>query len=90
MLVAADESVAVRHLPFRQRLGVHHVVVADDFVEREYVGGHGVDFIVGECFRLLLRHGPPHEIENGCGIGPIIADQFCWIAIGGINRNTAD
>src|SRR6516165_6023906 len=33
-----DKIVPVRHLHLRQGLGVHHVVLADDFVEREDIG----------------------------------------------------
>src|SRR6266481_3087643 len=48
-----DEIVPVRHLHLRQGLGVHHVVLADDFVEREYIGAERVEFIVGQRFRHL-------------------------------------
>src|SRR5262249_34837424 len=41
-----DESVPVRHLNFRQRAGVHHVVLADDLVEVEEISGCRINFVV--------------------------------------------
>src|SRR4029077_19011254 len=59
-------------------------------VEREYIRGQCVDFVVGERLRLRPRHGPPGEIENGRGIGPIVADQLCRVAVGAVERTAAD
>src|SRR6516164_3875110 len=72
--VLADEPVTVGHLHLGQRLRVHHVILADDLVEREDVGSQCVDFIVGECLRLLPRHRPARIVEDGRGIWPIVAD----------------
>src|SRR5262249_31771704 len=74
--VSADEAVPVGHLHFGQALRVHHVVLADDLVERQDVGGERVDRVVRKRLRLLPRHRPPGEVEDRCGIGPIIADQL--------------
>ena len=45
-----DEAVAVRHLHLWQRLRVHGVVLADQLVEREDVGGQRVDLVDGAAF----------------------------------------
>src|SRR5262245_2156984 len=74
--VLADEPVTVGHLHLGQRLRVDHVILADDLVEREDVGSQCVDFIVGECLRLLPRHRPARVVEVGRGIGPIVPDQL--------------
>src|SRR3989442_14178388 len=39
---ADDESVPVRHPHLRQRLGAHRIVLADELVERENVGGQRI------------------------------------------------
>ena len=44
--IAAHKTVAVRELHFRQGFGIHHVAVANDFIEGEDVGRERVDFIV--------------------------------------------
>jgi hypothetical protein len=50
---ADDESVPVRHLYFRQRLRIHLIGLADEFVERQNIRGQSVDLIVGESLWLL-------------------------------------
>src|SRR6266568_9102445 len=56
---ADDEIVPVGHLHLRQRLRVHHIVLADELVEREDVGGQRIDFVIGVRPRLRPRHRPP-------------------------------
>ena len=60
--VLADETVPVGHLHLGQRVRVHHVVFADDLVEREDVSGQCVDFIVGE--RLWLLQGIARRVKS--------------------------
>src|SRR5262249_12900344 len=88
--VLADEPVTVGHLHLGQRLRVDHVILADDLVEREDVGSQCVDFIVGECLRLLPRHRPARVVEDGRGIGPIVADQLYRISVSAVERAAAD
>ena len=38
----------------------------------------------------MPRHRAAREVKNGRGIGPVIADQLDWIAVGGIERPAAD
>src|SRR5437762_4115448 len=45
---AGREAVAVRHLHLGQRLGVHHVVFADQLVQRQYVRSQRVGLVIGE------------------------------------------
>src|SRR5262249_10735371 len=59
-------------------------------VEREDVGSQCVDFIIGERLRLLPRHCPASVVEDGRGIGPIVADQLYRIAVSGVERTAAD
>jgi hypothetical protein len=51
------------------------LVLADDLVQGEQVGGERVDLIVGRA-SSLERHRPPDEIENGGGIAPEVTDGF--------------
>jgi hypothetical protein len=44
--VVDDEAVAVRHLYLRQRLRIHFIVVADEFVERKNIRGQRINFFV--------------------------------------------
>ena len=83
--VSADEAVAVGHMHLRQGLGVHHFIFADYLVEREYIGGHCVDFIIGERFRLLPRHRSPREIEDRRRIGHVVGDSAFWAAECGVD-----
>ena len=46
-----NESVPVGHFDLRQRLRVHHVVVADDAIEPQDVRRHRIYFVIGERFR---------------------------------------
>src|SRR6266851_2697984 len=71
-----DESVAVGHAHLGQRFGVHRVVLADQLVLREDKGGERVDFVVGERARLLPRHRPPDEVEDGRRIAPEVGDSL--------------
>src|SRR5262245_2074157 len=87
--ILADESVAVGHLHFGQRLRVHDLIFADNLVEGEYIGGQCVHFIIGKCLRLLLRHGAPCEVENGGGIGPIVANQLHGVTVSAVERPSA-
>src|SRR5882724_13099094 len=71
---ADDESVPVRHLYFRQRLRVHLIVLADEFVKRQNVRGQSVDLVVGESLWLLPRHRAACKVEEGRGIRPKVGD----------------
>src|SRR2546421_8240515 len=71
-----DESVAVGHAHLGQSFGVHRVVLADQLVLREDIGGERIDFVVGERARLLPGHRPPDEIEDGRGIAPEGGDRL--------------
>src|SRR5262245_61174777 len=66
---ADDESVPVRHLYFRQRVRVHLIVLADEFIERQNIRGQSIDLVIGECLWLLPRHRPARKVEEGRGIG---------------------
>src|SRR5207249_2237054 len=48
------------------------------------------DFIVRERLRLLPRHRSTGEVEDGRGIGPIVADQLYRIAVSAVERTAAD
>src|SRR5438876_10703417 len=50
-----NKPVAVRHPDFRQRLRVHHLVLANDLVEREKVRGERIDFVIGKRARVGPR-----------------------------------
>src|SRR5258706_2761685 len=84
-----DESVAVGHAYLGQRFGVHRVVLADQLVLREDVGGERIDFVVGERARLLIGHRPPDEIEHGGGIAPEVGDRLGRVDAGA-ERTAAD
>src|SRR5258707_9173303 len=84
-----DESVAVGHAYLGQRFGVHRVVLADQLVLREDVGGERIDFVVGERARLLPGHCPPDEIEDGGGVAPEVGDRLRRIDAAG-ERSPAD
>src|SRR6266850_92665 len=71
-----DESLAVGHAYLGQRFGVHRVVLADQLVLREDKGGERIDFVVGQRARLLPRHRPPNEVEDGGGIAPEVGDRL--------------
>src|SRR6516165_4228359 len=88
--VLADEAIAVGHLHLRQGLRVHDVGFTDDLVEREDIGGQRIDLAVGERLRRLPRHRATGEVEDGSGIGPVVADQLLRLAILGIERTAAD
>src|SRR6202030_2927763 len=60
-----DEIVPVGHLHFGQSLRVHHIIVADELVEREKIGGQRIDFVVFQRMRRVVRHGAAHEVEDG-------------------------
>src|SRR5205823_11052088 len=86
----ANEPIAVGHLHLGQSLCVHRIIFANYLIERENIGGEGVYLVVRERLRLLPRHRTPRVIEYGRGIRPIVADQLYRIAIGAIERTTAD
>src|SRR5260370_15131540 len=66
--IPADEAVPVRHLHFRQGLGVHRLVIADDLVAGENIGGQRIDLVAGQRLRLRPWHRAPCEVEDrGCG-----------------------
>src|SRR5262249_11490127 len=71
-----DKIVAVGHLDLRQRLGVDHVVLADDLVEVEEISGNGVSLIVRQRFRFLVGHRREHVIKDGRSIGPEGPDRL--------------
>src|ERR1700747_2647203 len=60
---ADDEAVPVWHLHLGQSLGVHRVVVADELVQREDIGGQRVDLVVRQSPGLLPRHRAPGGVE---------------------------
>src|SRR5262245_11410834 len=88
--ILADEPIAVGHLHLGQSLCVHRIIFTNYLIERENIGGERVYLVVRERLRLLPRHRTPRVIEYGRGIRPIVADQLYRIAIGGIERTTAD
>src|SRR5262249_23874312 len=88
--ILADEPIAVGHLHLGQSLCIHHIIFADYLIERENIGGERVYLVVRERLRLLPRHRTPRVIEYCRGIRPIVADLLYRIAIGGIERTTAD
>ena len=50
------KAIPVRHTYLRQRLGIHRVVLSDDAVELQDIGGHCVEFVIGQRFRFVVRH----------------------------------
>src|SRR5262252_7934508 len=70
---ADDEAVSVRHPHLRQRLGIHRLVLVNQLVEREYVGGQRVDFVVRERPGLLPGHRATDEVEESRGITPEVS-----------------
>src|SRR5260370_3772330 len=66
--IPADEAVPVRHLHFRQGLGVHRLVVADDLVAGENIGGQRIDLVAGQRLRLRPWHRAPGEVEDRGGV----------------------
>src|ERR1043166_6575783 len=59
------ELARVRHLHLRQRLRIHYIVLANDFVDREDVGRQRVDLIVGQRLRRRVRHRASNDVEQG-------------------------
>src|SRR3990167_7370541 len=51
------ESIPIRHLDFRKTLGVHDVVLFDDFIAIEQKGGHSIHLVGAERSFLFWRHG---------------------------------
>ena len=62
--ISADEGIPVWHLDLRQRIFVHSIVLADDLIERENVGGQRIDFVIGQRLWLRPRHGAPRKVED--------------------------
>src|SRR5262249_54207325 len=71
-----DKTVAIGHLHLWKRVRVDHVVLADDSVEVEKIGGNSISLVVRQRFRFLVRHGGEHVVEDGRGIGPEGADRL--------------
>src|SRR5262245_52430455 len=72
-----DEAVPIRHLHLRQRLGIHHIVLADDPVEEQDIGGGRVDVVRAEQLAWRVeRHGASREIEYRRGMPPEVADRL--------------
>src|SRR5262245_6592510 len=46
------KAIPVRHTYLRQRLGIHRVVLSDDAVELQDIGGYCVEFVIGQRFRF--------------------------------------
>src|SRR5262245_41201305 len=69
--VGQDEVIAVRHSHLRQGLRVHHVLGANDLVEMQEVGCHGVYLVVGQRLRLRVRHRSAEIVEHRSRIGPV-------------------
>src|SRR5262249_40372836 len=63
-----DKTVAIGHLHLWKRVRVDHVVLADDSVEVEKIGGNSISLVVRQRFRFLVRHGGEHVVEDGRGI----------------------
>src|SRR5262249_33313437 len=88
--ILADEPVAVRHPHLGQSLRVHHIILADDVIESENVGGERVHLVIGKRLRLRPRHRTACVIEYGRGVRPVVANELYGIAVGGIERTAAD
>src|SRR5947207_7238466 len=54
----ADEPVAIRHLDLRQRRLVQHILLADDAVEEQHVGGGGVNIVGGQTAGVSIPASP--------------------------------
>jgi hypothetical protein len=50
------KAIPVRHAYLRQRLGIHRVVLSDDAVELQDVGGHCIEFVIGQRLGFVVRH----------------------------------
>src|SRR3984893_8032710 len=60
-----NESVAIRHLNFRQRLRVQHIVFLDDVALGEDERGKSVDLVRRECSALTSRHRAVDKVPDG-------------------------
>ena len=50
------KAIPVRHRYLRQCLGIHCVVLSDDAVELQDIGGYCIEFVIGQRFRFVVRH----------------------------------
>src|ERR1700682_3810839 len=74
-----NESIAIRHLNFRQRLCVQHVVFLDDVALGEDERGQSVHFIRAQRSALTSRHGAVDKVPDSRSIRPVTtngSDRF--------------
>ena len=70
-----DEPVAVRHLDPRQGGRVHDVLLADDAVAVEQVGGHGIHLVGCEGAGVIVRLCPADVAPQRGGVLPKAPDR---------------
>src|SRR5229473_878875 len=66
-----NESIAIRHLNFRQRHRVQHVVFLDDVALGENVRRKSVDLVRGERSTLTSRHRAVDKVPNRSRVWPV-------------------
>ena len=70
----ADEFVAVRHLDCGKRLRVERRVRRQQTIEVENIGRDGINVVVTQGLRRILRHRAADVIKQGRRVRPITAD----------------
>src|SRR3977135_3855257 len=66
-----NESIAIRHLNFRQRFRVHDVIFLDDVALGEDERGKRVDLIRAERSSLIARHRAVDVVPDRGRVRPI-------------------
>src|SRR5262249_2288863 len=69
-----DKAVAIRHLHFGQSLRIHDVVVANDAVEVQDIGGYRIDLGWFQETRFVEWHRGIDVVPQRRGIWPEAAD----------------
>src|ERR1700733_2038821 len=72
----AGEHASIRHLDRAQGAGVERRIGRKQTIQTEDVGGDGIDIIVAERLRRVLRHRAANIVEQRRGIGPVTADRL--------------
>src|SRR6266851_10443177 len=69
-----NESITIRHLNFRQRLRVQHVIFFDDIALGEDERGKSVYLICGERSTLTPRHRAVDKVPNRSRVRPVTSN----------------
>src|SRR5262245_24723339 len=84
------KPIAIWHPNPRQGLGVNHLVIADDAIELQNIGYHGIDFVIAQRLRVIKRHGAAHVVKNSRRVWPETPNCLDWHLIARERLTPAD